>query len=163
MTETCSVRRTQTVSDPGFRQNVLRTFGTSLDLLPELPDIDTKILRICEVIPQLSQQESVCQYLAGMLNEQAQELVFLRRQLHLAVADLDDAPHQIDRQIADTKNRTFSLHVELMPKGGAHPGQEFIHAKRLCHIVVGPEIECVDLAGLIAAARQNHDRYAFVA
>src|SRR5258707_672587 len=98
-----------------------------------------------------------------MLNKHAQELVFLRRQLDLLVADLDDAPYQIDREIADTKNRTFSLNVQLVPKCGAHPGKEFIHAERLRHIVVGSEIKCVDLDGLIAAARQNHDRYPFVA
>src|SRR5258708_17530015 len=98
-----------------------------------------------------------------MLNEHAQELVFLRRQLDLPVADLDDAPYQIDREIADAKNRTFSLNVKLVPKCGAHPGKEFIHAERLRHIVVSSEIECIDFDGLIATARQNHDRYAFVA
>src|SRR5258708_19965685 len=83
-----------------------------------------------------------------MLNKHAQELVFLRRQLDFLVADLDDAPYEIDREIADTKNRTFSLNVKLMPKCGAHPGKEFIHAERLRHIVVGSEIECVDFHAL---------------
>src|SRR5712671_3342498 len=159
----CSVCCAQAISDPCFRQDVLRTFRIRLDLLPELPDIDTKILRVREVTPQFPQQESVRQHLAGMLNKHAQELVFLRRQLHLLIAGLDNAPYQIDRQIADTKNRTFSLNMKLMPKCGAHPGKEFIHAERLCHVVIGSEVECVDFAGLIATARQDHDRYAFVA
>src|SRR5258707_9646556 len=146
------VCRAQTVSDPRFRQDVLRTFRTRLDLLPELPDIYTKILRVREVIPQFPQQESVRQHLAGMLNEHAQELVLLGRQLHLLVANLDDAPYQIDRQIADAKNRTFSLNVELVPKCGTHAGEQFIHAERLCHIVVSSEIERVDFAGLISTA-----------
>src|SRR6266436_5183735 len=137
----CSVCCAQAISDPCLRQDVPRTFRICLDLLPELSDINTKILWVREVIPQFPQQKSVRQHLAGMLNEHAQELVFLRRQLDLLVADLDDAPYQIDREIADTKNRTFSLNVKLMPKCGAHPGKEFIHAERLRHIVVGSEIE----------------------
>ena len=50
-----------------------------------------------------------------------------------------------------------------MPKGGAHPRKEFIHAERLCNVVVSSEIERLDFASLIAAARQDHDRHAFVA
>src|SRR5262249_25515412 len=103
------------------------------------------------------------QHLAGMLNEDAQQLVFLGRQLDLLVADLDDAPYEIDGEIADTKNRTLSLNVKLVPKCGAHPGKEFIHAERLRHVVVGSEIECVDFDGLIATARQNDNRHAFIA
>src|SRR6266478_10073304 len=153
----------QAISDPGLRQDVLRTFRIRLDLLPELSDINTKILWVREATPQFPQQKSVRQHLAGMLNEYAQELVFLRRQLDLLIADLDDAPYEINREIADTKNRTFSLNVKLVPKCGAHPRKEFIHAERLRHVVIGSEIECVDFHGLIATARQNHDRYAFVA
>src|SRR5258708_39321155 len=97
-----------------------------------------------------------------MLNKHAQEIVFLRRQLDLLIANLDDAPYQIDREIADTKYRTFSLNVKLVPKCGAHPGKQFIHTERLRHIVGGAEIECIDFDGLIAAARQNHDRSALL-
>src|SRR5215831_775296 len=159
----CSVWRSKTVPDPRLRENIMWTFSIRLDLVSKLPDIYTKILRIRDVIPQFPQQESVRQYFAGMLNKHAQELVFLRRQLHLAVANLDEAPNEIDRQLADTKNRPFSLNVQLMPKCGTHSGEQFVHTERLCHVVVRSEIESLDLAGLIATARQNHDRYALVA
>src|SRR3974377_1705499 len=126
----------QTVSDPCFRQDVLRTFRIRLDLLPELPNVDTKILRVGEVAPQFPQQESVRQHLAGMLNKDAQELVFLGRQPHLPLPHLDNPPHEVNRQIAHTKNGTFSLNVELMPKCSAHPRKQLIHAERLCYIIV---------------------------
>src|SRR5258707_13692810 len=114
------VCRAQTVSDPRFRQDVLRTFRTRLDLLPELPDINTKILWVREVIPQFPQQKSVRQHLAGMLNEHAQELVFLRRQLDLLAADLDIAPDKFTLKMATPKNRTFPLHGKLFPRRAAH-------------------------------------------
>ena len=38
-----------------------------------------------------------------------------------------------------------------------HAREQLIHAERLRHIVVGAEIERRDLAGLVAAARQNDD------
>src|SRR5215472_8429129 len=97
-----------------------------------------------------------------MLNKHAQEFVFLGRQLHLLVADLDDAPYEIDRKIANAENRTLSLHVELVAKRCAHPGKELIYAERLGHVIVSPEIQCLDLPSLIPAARQHHDWYAFV-
>jgi hypothetical protein len=45
------VWRTQTISDPCFRQDVLRTFRMRLDLLPELSNVYTKILRIGQIAP----------------------------------------------------------------------------------------------------------------
>ena len=74
---------------------MLRTFRIRLDLLPELPDIYTKVLRVREVIPQLPQQKSVRQHLAGMLNKHAQELVFLGSGL-LALSWSGDAEPVVD-------------------------------------------------------------------
>ena len=53
--------------------------------------------------------------------------------------------------------------LQLMPQRRAHAGEQFIHPERFCQIVVGAEIERLDLAGLVAAARQHHDRDAVVA
>jgi hypothetical protein len=46
-----SIRRPQTVTNPGFRQNVLRAFGIIFNFLPKLPHIDAQILRINQFIP----------------------------------------------------------------------------------------------------------------
>jgi hypothetical protein len=48
--------------------------------------------------------------------------------------------------------------LELVAKGRSHPGEEFIHAKRLCHIVIGPQIKRLNLPGLVAAAGQYYNR-----
>ena len=45
----------------------------------------------------------------------------------------------------------------------AHARQQLVHAERLGDVVVGAEVERLHLAGLVAAARQHHDRDAFVA
>ena len=55
-----------------------------------------------------------------MLNKHTQQVVFLRRQLHLAVANLDDAAYQIDRQIAGSKHRTLAMNLQLMPQREDH-------------------------------------------
>ena len=56
----------------------MRTLGVGLDFLPELANVDPKILRIGVVAPQLAEQELVRQDFAGMLHEEAQKVVFLR-------------------------------------------------------------------------------------
>ena len=50
--------------------------------------------------PDLAQDEAVGQHLAGMGDQQAQQIVFPRRQLHLRAAHRDDAAHEIDGEIA---------------------------------------------------------------
>src|SRR5258708_26361720 len=44
-------RRPQAVTDPGFRQDVLRTLGICFDFLSQLPHIDPQVLRVREIIP----------------------------------------------------------------------------------------------------------------
>ncbi len=102
------------------------------------------------------------QHLAGVLHQHAQQIVFLGRELDLLVADLDDAPHQVDRQLAETEDRALALDLQLVAKRGPDAGQKLVHAERLGHIVVGAEIEGLHLGGLVAAAREHHDRHALV-
>ena len=40
--------------------------------------------------------------------------------------------------------------MQLMPQRRAHPGQQFIHSEWFSHIVISPEIECLDFPGFIA-------------
>ena len=85
------------------------------------------------------------QHLAGVLHEDAQQLVFLGRELYLRILDPHDAPHQIDGQIADLENRPLSLGLELMPHRRSHAGRELLHSERLGHIVVGAKVQRLDL------------------
>jgi hypothetical protein len=41
---------------------------------------------------------------------------------------------------------------------GADAGEELVNAERLSHIIIGAEIEFLDLAGLVSAAGQHDDR-----
>src|SRR5712672_4224029 len=157
-----SLRRAQPVADPGLGQDVVRALWIGFDLLPQVPHIAPQRLRIGEVAPEFLHQEFVGQDLAGMLHQHAQQIVFLGRELDLPLADLDDAPHQVDRQLAETEDRPLALDLQLMAKRGPHAGQKLVHAERLGDIVVGPEIEGLHLGGLVAAARQHDDRHALV-
>ena len=50
-----------------------------------------------------------------------------------------------------------------MPQRRAHAGEQLVHPERFCQIIVGAEIERLNFSGLVAAARQHHDRHAVVA
>src|SRR5262249_36746572 len=75
----------QAVADAGLGQQILRALGVPLDLASELAHIDPQILRVGRLVPELLQQEPVREHLAGVLHEQAQELVLLWRELDLRV------------------------------------------------------------------------------
>jgi hypothetical protein len=44
----------------------------------------------------------------------------------------------------------------------AHARKQLVHAERLRHVIIGPQIEGGNLAGLVAAAREHDDRQAAV-
>jgi len=50
-----------------------------------------------------------------------------------------------------------------MPQRGSHAGEQFIHPERLGQVIVGAEIERLDLSRFVAAARQHHDRNTVIA
>src|SRR6476661_7224036 len=147
-----SVRRLKPIADAGFRQNVLRPCRVGLYLVPELPDIDAEILRVNACGPKFLEKELMGQNLACVLNQQTQQLILLRRKLHLLAAALDDATHKIDRQVAELEDWALALHLELMPERRADAGEQFLHAKGLGHVVVGALVQGRDLGHLIAAA-----------
>ena len=72
-----SIRRPQPVADAGLGEDVVRALGIGLDLLPQLAHLDAQILRIGELVPQLAEQISMRQHLAGVLHQHAQELELL--------------------------------------------------------------------------------------
>ena len=46
----------------------------------------------------------------------------------------------------------------ISPESGANAGSKLFRAEGLGHVIVGAEIERLDLAGLIGAAREHDDR-----
>src|SRR4051794_5238295 len=55
------------------------------------------------------------------------------------------------------------MNLQLMPQRRAHASEQFIHSERFGEVIVGAEIERLDLSRLIATARQHHYRHAVVA
>jgi hypothetical protein len=46
-----SIRRAQPIADPGFGQDVFRLLDVILDLLPQLPDVHSQVLRVSQIVP----------------------------------------------------------------------------------------------------------------
>jgi hypothetical protein len=72
--------------------------------------------------------------------------------------ELDDALDQIDRELAGLEDRLLALLLQLVAQRDADARDQFLHAERLRHIVVGAELQRLDDAGLVGAARQDQDR-----
>src|SRR5512133_2045442 len=98
-----------------------------------------------------------------MLHEDAQEIVFLRRQLDLPGADFDDAAHEVDGKIAEAERGPLAVGLQLMPKRRPHPGEQLVHAEGLGYVIVSAEIERLDLARFVAATGEDDDGNALVA
>src|ERR1700752_1248446 len=104
-----SIGGAQPVTDSGFCEDVMRALGIGFDLLPKLADIDAQILRVGEIAPQLAQQEFVGKNLAGMLHKHTKQFVFFWRKFDFFIANFDDPPHQIDREVVDAKERPLAM------------------------------------------------------
>src|SRR5947209_1411558 len=105
----------EAITDPRFREHMLGPFRVGLDFLTQLANIDAQVLRVRELVPKLAQEELMGQHLSRVLHQDAQEIVFLRRELDLSIGDFHDAPHQIYGKIADTKDRSLAVQLQLMP------------------------------------------------
>ncbi len=61
----------------------------------------------------------------------AQQLILLGRELDVLGADLDDGSHPVARKVADAKDRTLGVHLQLVAQRRAEPSQRLFHAERL--------------------------------
>jgi hypothetical protein len=61
-----------------------------------VPNINTKVLRICRWPPQFGKEELVRQHFSSVLNKDAEKIIFFRRKLYLFIPDYDDAAYQVD-------------------------------------------------------------------
>src|SRR5262249_8882884 len=122
-----SLRLPQPVADANLGHDVLRSFRIGLDLAAQLANVYPQVLWVGWFVPELLNQEFVREHLARVLDQQAQQVVFLGRELHFPAAYLDDASHEIDAQISDMEQRSLSVLLELMPHGCAHTREELAH------------------------------------
>src|SRR5438309_12125875 len=79
----------EAITDTGLIREVARFGGFALELLPELPDEHTQVVRLLDVrrSPDLLEKLAVGDDPAGVLDERDQEPVLGRRQVNLLVAD----------------------------------------------------------------------------
>jgi len=147
----------QAVADAGLRLDVFRLFRVGLDLLAQRADVDAKVLHVSVRPPDLAQDHVVCQHLAGMRHQQAQQFILARRKFNLVVAHHHNASNQVHAQVAGAKDRRLALLLQPMPLRGANPRQQLFDAERLGHVVVRTEIERRHLRRLIVSAGQHDD------
>ena len=100
-------RHRQPIADAELGQQDARLGRIVLDLLPQLAHEDAQIVRVVQVrrAPHFLEQELVGHDVAGVLGEQLQQPVFLRRQHHARAVDGDDARRQVDRERPDLDHR----------------------------------------------------------
>ena len=116
------IGRAQAIADAGLGQHELWPLGIDLDLLAQLTDIDAQILRIRQLVPQLLEQEAMGQHLAGVLHQHPQQLIFLGRQLDLAV----DLVRRIVK-VGDREVKLSPKEYELLRVLVQHAGKVLTH------------------------------------
>ena len=151
------IRTFQPIANPLLCEDELGLLRYCFQFLPQCADVDAQVLNIGLGTPDLAQDEFVGEHLAGMRDQQAQQVVFARRELHLLTADSDDAADQVDGQIARLENGFLPLLLKAMPKRSSDAGQEFVGAEGLGDIVVGTEVESAYLAGFVGPSLKHHD------
>ena len=103
---------------------------------------------------------AVGQHLAGMDHQQSQQIVFLGRELDLLASHA--SPMRRTRstdEIARTNTGALALRLEAVAQRGAQARHQLLHAEGLGDVIVGAEIERLDLAALVVADRQHDDRH----
>ena len=69
--------------------------------------------------PDLTQDHVVRQHLAGMRDEQPQQIVLPGREFNLVAAHRHDASYQIDREVTGAEQRLLALLLQLVSLRGA--------------------------------------------
>jgi hypothetical protein len=88
------------------------------------------------VAPDLANQLAVREDLPRVLDQQAQQIVFDRGQLHGAVMNAHLPVFPVDRKRARDENRARLPHVGAT-KSRPNPGQQLARAERLGQVIVG--------------------------
>src|ERR1700730_6662547 len=93
-----------------------------------------------------------------MDDQEAENIVLLRRELYLLAVNGHKSADKIDAQSAAFEGGLAALLLKTMAQGGADACDKFGYAKRLRDIIVGSEIQGLNFALLVAPARQDDDR-----
>src|SRR5258706_6249788 len=93
-----------------------------------------------------------------MDDQEAENIVLLRRELYLLAVNGHNAADKIDAQSAAFEDRLAALRLKTMAQSGSDTRDKFGYAKRLRDIIVGSQIQGLNFALLVAPARQDDDR-----
>ena len=140
---------------------MLRARGIAFYLFPQIAYGHTEQLRLLLIgnAPNLFQYLGVGKYLAGMGNEQAQQVVLCRCQLYLKTICKDTAHGKIDREFVACENR-FVRMFQGTPQRCPDTCQQFADAKGLGKIVIRPCIKGSHL--IIFPLPDREDDYGYV-
>ncbi len=153
------VLHSQPVADAGFGEDVRGVLRFGLDLLAKLTHVYPQILHVARPAPNLLHEKPVREDFTRMKYELPQDVIFLRRKLHLLALDGDDAADEVGGQIAALEKRLAALLLEAVAQCGADARDKLRDAERLCDIIVRAKIQGLDLAALARSARQDDDRH----
>jgi len=126
-----------------------------------MADIDPQVLVILDrlVAPDLRQQVAMRQHPSRIGGQRDEQPVFDLGQAQGGIAAHDATIDAVDGEVAKAQQRFLRQLATGMPaQQGARPGQQFGDAEGLGQVIVGPGVEGIDLAALLAACRQDQDR-----
>src|ERR1700674_271544 len=149
------------IPDSRLRQHHPRVVGAYLDLLPQVADIDAKILGVRGMrrAPHGGEDLLVGHHHAGVPGEKRQQLGLLGRELDLLAGASHAMAHAVDLDVADLHHRRLGAPLHAVVQRHAHPRHQFADTERLVDVVVGAEVERVDLFHLAIARREDDDRH----
>src|SRR6266536_2416765 len=131
-----------------------------LDLLAQLPDIDTDGAAVAEVVPDQLEEVVTAEHLTGVLDEQREDRELLRRELNRAPVDDRLVRREVDLQPAKPMSQT--LHRARRPRPAEDrldPLHHLGRRRRLDDVVVGAEPQAADLVVVLAARAEEENRH----
>src|SRR5882757_8843514 len=92
---------------------------------------------------------------SGVLCQERKKFELLRRQLEFGAGAAGAMADSVNFQITDAQHRDFSLALHAMPQRRAHTRQQLANIERLIDVIVGAEVERLDLFSLALTRRQH--------
>ncbi|RMS17587.1 hypothetical protein ALP75_205531 [Pseudomonas syringae pv. actinidiae] len=94
-----------------------------------------------------------------MPGQLCQHRVLLASQCHFLAIEQHSAIGQIHRQRAEPQGRLGLVAARHLPEQCPDPGQKFLNAERLGHVIVGPGVQRLDFLHLAGAHREHQYRH----
>ena len=115
----------ETIADPLFGDDIPWLGWVVLDFAPKCGDEHPQVVRFVRIVrpPNLPQQKTMREHLAGVPHEQNQEFVFEGRQMNRLAPSTNDPRGEVDPYLPDFEDGRLATLRVTVTQGGAHPGQ----------------------------------------